>query len=260
MAPSYRTLWISDTHLGTNASRATELLDFLTEVRADRIYLAGDIVDLQRMKSRPMFPASHINVLYELVHLAEHGTEIVYLPGNHDHAFRNLVGRHVCGIPVKLEATHTTPAGKRLLVMHGDVLDGRIRSGTNLETFGAAAYRLLSEADVLYNRLRRRLGRDYLPIASGIKHGLKSAREYIARFEMVAAQYASERGYDGVVCGHIHKPCIRQIGDSLYANDGDWVEHRTALAESSDGTLTILNWKFDTVQVEALDPALASAA
>lgn len=260
MASSYRTLWISDTHLGTNASRATELLDFLTEVRADRIYLVGDIVDLQRMKARPMFPDSHISVLNELVHLGDRCTEVIYVPGNHDHEFRNLAGRHICGIPVMLEAIHTTPAGQKLLVMHGDVLDGRIRSGTNLEAFGAAAYILLSEADAFYNRLRERLGRDYLPIASAIKHRLKSAREYIARFEIIAAQYACERGFDGVVCGHIHKPCIRRIDGSLYANDGDWVEHRTALAESADGTLTILNWKFDRVEVESLDPDLANAA
>jgi UDP-2,3-diacylglucosamine pyrophosphatase LpxH len=253
-------LWISDTHLGTKAARVTELLDFLSEVRADRIYLVGDIVDLQRMKSRPLFPASHINVLTELMHLANRGTEVIYVPGNHDFEFRQLVGRDICGIPVMMEAKHTTPAGRRLLVMHGDVLDGRIRKGTNLEKFGAAAYFLLSEADVLYNRLRSRLGQDYLPIASGIKRRLRSAQEYIERYETVAAEYARQRGFDGVVCGHIHKPCIRQIGTTLYANDGDWVEHRTALAESGDGTLQILNWQLNTVQVESLDPALASAA
>jgi UDP-2,3-diacylglucosamine pyrophosphatase LpxH len=220
----------------------------------------GDIVDLQRMKSRPLFPAAHINVLAEILHLTNQGTEVIYVPGNHDHEFRNLVGRDICGIPVLLEASHTTPAGKKLLVMHGDVLDGRIRKGTNLEKFGAAAYFLLSEADVLYNRLRGRLGQEYLPIASGIKRRLRSAQEYIERYENVAAEYARERGFDGVVCGHIHKPCIRKIGDTLYANDGDWVEHRTALAESTDGTLQVLNWQLDTVQVESLKPALAPAA
>ena len=260
MAPSYRTLWISDIHLGTKPSRATDLLNFLNEVRADRIYLVGDIVDLERMKVSPIFPKSHLNVIAKLVQLANQGTEVIYIPGNHDHEFRNTVGKEICGIPVMYEASHELPSGQRLLVVHGDILDGRIRKGTNLEKFGAAAYAMLTEADVLYNRLRESLGGEFMPVCSGIKRRLKSAREYIERFENVAAQYALERGFDGIVCGHIHRPEIRQIGDSLYANDGDWVEHRTALAESMDGTLQILNWRLDGVQVEELAPALAPAA
>ena len=260
MTLSYRTLWISDLHLGTEASRANELLDFLAEANAERIYLVGDIIDLQRMKSRPMFPDAHMRVIAELMRLANRGTEVIFIPGNHDFEFRNLVGREIAGIPILLEGSHMTPTGQKLLIMHGDVLDGRIRTGTNLERFGAAAYFLLSEADVLYNRLRERLGHDYLPVGAAIKRRLKSAQEYIERYEIAAADYALERGFDGVVCGHIHKPCIRHIGGAIYANDGDWVEHRTALAESSDGTLQILNWQLDTIEVKALDPALAPAA
>ena len=260
MTASYRTLWISDLHLGTKASRANELLDFLSEVQAERIYLVGDIIDLQRMKSRPMFPNAHINVISELMRLANRGTEVIFIPGNHDYEFRNMVGREIAGIPIMLEASHTMPTGEKLLVIHGDVLDGRIRKGTNLERFGAAAYFLLTEADVLYNRLRERLGGQYLPIGAGIKRRLKSAKEYIERYEIAAARYAIERGFDGVVCGHIHKPCIRRIDGALYLNDGDWVEHRTALAESSDGKLQILNWQLDTVEAQTLDTALAPAA
>ncbi len=257
---SYRTLWISDLHLGTEASRANELLDFLAEAQAERIYLVGDIIDLQRMKSKPMFPDTHMRVISELMRLANQGTEVIFIPGNHDFEFRNLVGREIAGIPIMLEGSHMTPNGQNLLIMHGDVLDGRVRRGTSLEKFGAAAYVLLSEADVLHNRLRERLGHGYLPMAAAIKRRLKSAREYIERYEIAAAEYALERGFDGVVCGHIHKPCIRNIGGAIYANDGDWVEHRTALAESTDGTLQILNWQLDTIEVKTLDRALAPAA
>ena len=260
LAPSYRTLWISDVHLGTKSSRASDLLNFLSEVRADRIYLVGDIVDLERMKVSPIFPEAHLGVIAKLVQLANRGTEVIYIPGNHDHAFRATVGRAICGIPVMFEASHQLPSGQKLLVTHGDVLDGQIRKGTNLEKFGAAAYALLLEADVIYNRLRESMGRDFMPICSGIKRRLKSANEYIERFEEVAARYALDRGFDGIVCGHIHRPGIRRIGDSLYANDGDWVEHRTALAESADGTLQLLNWQLDTIHVEVPDPALAPAA
>ena len=141
-----------------------------------------------------------------------------------------------------------------MLVTHGDVLDRQIRKGTNLEKFGAAAYAVLLEMDVLYNRLRESIGRDFTPVCTSIKRRLKSADEYFERFETVAAQYALDRGFDGIVCGHI------RIGDCLYANDGDWVEHRTALSESPDGSLQLLNWQQDTIQVESLDSALAPAA
>ena len=260
MTASYRTLWISDVHLGTHAARAGDLLEFLGKVRADRLYLLGDIVDLKSLKSRPMFPRQHLAVIAELVELARSGTEVIYIPGNHDWEFRNMVGRDICGIPVLLEACHTTPAGQRLLVTHGDVLDGAIRTGTNLEKFGAAAYYLLLQADVLFNRLRRSLGQDYFPISASIKRRLRSANEYIARYETVAAKYASRRGFDGIVCGHIHRPRLARIGDSLYANDGDWVEHRSALAEAADGTLQILNWHADTIRVHAPGDAHSLAA
>ena len=260
MAASYRSLWISDVHLGNKAAHADDLLNFLAEVRAERIYLVGDIVDLERLKWRPIFPESHLRVIAELVNLATRGTEVIYIPGNHDYEFRGMTGRDICGIPVMLEATHTTTAGQKLLVMHGDVLDGQIRKGTNLEKFGAAAYFVLMECDTIINRIRRSLGQDYFPIVASIKRKLRGANTYIERFEQVAAEYAAGRGFDGVVCGHIHRPGIRRIGDTLYLNDGDWVEHRTALAESADGSLQILNWQQDAVQVEALGKAPSLAA
>ena len=243
MPSSYRTLWLSDIHLGTNACRAEDLLHFLADVSADKIYLTGDIIDLERMKTRAIFPETHLNVLTRLVQLSQSGTEIVYIPGNHDFQLRELAGRDIYGIPVMLEATHLTRDGRRLLVTHGDLLDRLVRQGTGLEQFGAAAHRVLVNLDVIVNQLRSRLGREYLPISAGIKQRLSSANEYIRRFEEIAARHAAERGFDGIVCGHIHRPCIRDIDGTRYANDGDWVEHRTALAESDDGNLQILQWK-----------------
>ena len=251
MAERFRSLWLSDVHLGTGACRAAELLDFLEEVRADKIYLVGDIVDLERMKTRPRFPDVHRAVVSKLVSLASDGTEVVFVPGNHDFEFRALAGREICGIPVLLEAAHQTLAGQKLLVMHGDVLDGRIREGTNLEKFGAAAYFLLTEADILINRFRRSLGHDYYSMSASLKARLSRARQYVERFEAVAAQYAAERGFDGVVCGHIHKPNVRYIDGVLYANDGDWVEHGTAFAETASGELKLLGWRRELVTIDA---------
>jgi UDP-2,3-diacylglucosamine pyrophosphatase LpxH len=260
VAASYRTLWISDVHLGNNASQANDLLNFLTEVRADRTYLVGDIVDLERLKRRPCFAETHLRVIAELVRLASQGTEVIYIPGNHDFQFRSWAGRDICGIPVALEAIHETATGRKLLVMHGDVLDRQIRQGTGLEKFGATAYLLLMEANTIINRIRRRLGQDYFPLMAGIKRRLRGANAYIERFEEVAAEYAAGRGFDGVVCGHIHRPGIRMINGCLYFNDGDWVEHRTALAESGDGSMQILNWQKDAVSVEVLGETTPLAA
>ena len=246
---SYRSLWISDVHLGTRASRAGELLEFLTAVKSDRIYLVGDIVDLERMKSKPRFCDKHMQVVSELVRLAKSGTEVLFIPGNHDYEFRNLVGQEIFGIPILMEAVHETAGGERLLVTHGDLLDGRIRKGTNLEKFGAAAYFLLSELEVMVNQWRRSLGRDYVSISMSIIHKLRGAREYIRRFESFAADLARERGLDGIVCGHIHKPNIRRFDGILYANDGDWVDHQTALGETPDGELQLLTWQKDEVSV-----------
>lgn len=245
VAITYRSLWLSDIHLGTRACRAGELLKFLDEVEADRIYLVGDIIDLERMKVRSWFPDTHMRVIAEFARRAGNGSSVTFVPGNHDVEFRSLAGQEILGIPIELEACHRTPDGRRLLVTHGDLLDGRIRQGTNLEKFGAAAYDLLTDAEVVINQWRQSLGRDFVRVAASIKHRIKSAREYISRFETIAAQYATERGFDGIVCGHIHKPNVRTIDGCLYANDGDWVEHSTALAETLDGELKILGWQTD---------------
>lgn len=255
MTSGYRTLWLSDIHLGTRSSRAEDLLHFLEETRAERIFLVGDIVDLQRMKSRPLFAEAHLRVVAELISLANRGTEVIYIPGNHDYEFRGIAGRDICGIPVLLEACHMTPCGKKLLVTHGDVLDERIRMGTNLEKFGAAAYFLVRQVDASLNSLRRALGQEYFPLSALVKKKMRGAQEYIQRFESIAAEYANWRGYDGIVCGHIHRPAIRNINGTLYANDGDWVEHGTALAEATDGQLEILGWESDTVIQSAVPAA-----
>ncbi|MEL7450469.1 MAG: UDP-2,3-diacylglucosamine diphosphatase [Pseudomonadota bacterium] len=254
--PGFRSLWLSDVHLGTASSRAHELLALLDTVSVQRIYLVGDIIDILRMRQRPLFPDAHLRVIARLVQLAASGTEVIYVPGNHDAEFRGLAGRDICGISVRLEAEHTTAAGQRLLILHGDTLDPQVRQGTNLERFGAAAYNFILGADAAINQLRRRFGKDSFPISAAIKRRIRSANEYIARFEITTARHARERGFDGVVCGHIHRPAIRMIDGCLYANDGDWVEHGTVLAEDAAGVLQLLDWRGDPVASEA--PNLAA--
>lgn len=250
MAGTYRTLWLSDIHLGTRASRAADLLNFLDEVSADVVYLTGDIVDLERLKQRPAFPALHRQVIGRFLRMANTGTNVIYIPGNHDAEFRQLAGRDICGIDVELEVRHQTATGRHLLIVHGDCLEPAIGRRTKLEFVGAAAYQWLVEADAKLNRLRSRFGCEFSSISTSIKLRLKSANDYIHRFEELAARYAVTRGFDGIVCGHIHRPCIRRIDGVFYANDGDWVEHRTALAETADGRIEILRWNADSVIAE----------
>ena len=249
MNTNYRSLWISDLHLGNPAARAADLLKFLSAVQCERLYLVGDIIDLKRMKSRPLFPETHLDVLRKLLSLALKGVEVTYIPGNHDYEFRDLVGRDLCGVHVALEVEHVTAVGERLLVTHGDILDRAVRRGTSLEQFGAAAYNVILQLDAKVNELRDRMGREHISISRRIKERLASANEYISRFEQAAARYARDREYHGIVCGHIHRPSMLMIDGIRYTNDGDWVEHRTALAETGDGQLQLLRWAHNQVHV-----------
>lgn len=251
MSQHYRAVWISDVHLGTSPSRAGDLLDFLDQITADTIYLVGDIVDLKRLKVKPCFPATHRAVLGRIIQIAQGDTRVVYVPGNHDFEFRMIAGREICGVQVLRETMHETAAGERLLVFHGDLLDGAIRKGTNLERFAAAAYTWLIEADVRITTLRQRFGAEFSPVITNIKNRLNLANEYIRRFEATAADYARARGFDGVICGHIHRPGIRMIDGVRYANDGDWVEHRTAIAEDHKGNLHLLRYKSSGILTDA---------
>ena len=261
MSNTYRTLWVSDVHLGTTECRAADLLAFLDNTETDKLYLVGDIIDLERMKQKPRFTGLHRQVVSRFVQLSAAGTEIVYVPGNHDHECRDLAGREVCGIPVRLEAIHKTADGRQLLVTHGDLFDREVRRGTSLEAFGASAYRMLLQIDVMVNHVRAQLGHAHLAISQRVKQRLALANEYIRRFEVVAARHAADKGYDGIVCGHIHQPELRYIDGVLYANDGDWVEHRTALGERADGSLELIGLQGgEVVRHEQSDASSLAAA
>lgn len=246
MTITYRSVFVSDVHLGTSASRAADLLDFLQTVKAERLYLVGDIIDIEQMKGRSSFTPDHHKVISTVLKLAAEGTDVIYIPGNHDREVRALAGSTLKGVHIRIEDTHVAADGKRYLVTHGDVLDQHVRKHSNLELFGAAAYQILLELDVRINQLRARFGREQIPISARLKQRVASAKRYIAKFEAFAAKYARKRGFDGIICGHIHKPEIRDIDGIRYANDGDWVEHRSALAEGEDGTMSLVHWNSAT--------------
>ncbi len=238
----FRTIWISDIHLGTAGCNADLLVDFLHSVECETLYLVGDIVDGWRLKKGWYWPSRHNDVVRRILKLAVRGTRVIYIPGNHDEVFRDYAGLHFGGVEIALEAVHITADGRRLLVTHGDLFDGVVLYARWLAFLGDQAYTLLLKANVIVNAVRRRLKLPYWSLSAHLKKRVKNAVQYVCRFEEAVAHEAFARGIDGVVCGHIHYAEIRQIGGVTYYNDGDWVESCTALVEAADGTVTILDW------------------
>ena len=238
----YRTIWISDIHLGTRGCKAGFLLDFLKHTDSETLFLVGDIIDIWRMRRSWYWIQPHNDVVQKLLRKARKGTRVVFIPGNHDEIFREYVENHFGGIEVATDAVHDTADGRRLLVLHGDKFDAVVRYARWLAVLGDSAYAVALAANHWLNGLRRWMGYPYWSLSAYLKHRVKNAVEYIGRFEEAVAEEARRRGVDGVVCGHIHKAEIRDIGGITYCNDGDWVESCTALVEHMDGRLEILSW------------------
>nr|WP_265587902.1 UDP-2,3-diacylglucosamine diphosphatase [Sphingomicrobium arenosum] len=239
---AYRTIFISDTHLGTPGCNADLLYDFLRSVDCDTLYLVGDIIDGWRLKKGWYWPPRHNDVVRTVLKLAQKGTRVVFVPGNHDELFRDYVGLSLGGIEIVGEEVHHTADGRRLLVLHGDQFDGVVVYHKWLAVLGDHAYTALLKLNRWVNLARKLFGKPYWSLSAYLKLKVKNAVSYIGEFERVVADEAARRGVDGVVCGHIHHAEIRRIGDITYYNDGDWVESCTALIEHFDGSMQILNW------------------
>ena len=238
----YRAIWISDVHLGTPGCQAKFLLDFLKHNESDTLYLVGDIIDGWRLKKSIYWPQSHNDVVQKILRKARKGTEVVYVPGNHDESIRQFLGLSFGEIKVVPEAIHTTADGRKLWITHGDLFDGVMQYAKWLAYVGDNLYSLILYLNRYLHLLRVRMGMQYWSLSQYLKHQVKNAVSYIADFEMIMAREARLRGCQGVVCGHIHKAEIRMIDNLLYCNDGDWVESLTALVETHEGELKIVHW------------------
>ena len=238
----YRTLWISDIHLGTPGCQAKYLLDFLRHNESDTLYLVGDIIDGWQLRKGWYWPQSHNDVVQKLLRKARKGTRVIYVPGNHDSMARQFMGLAFGDIEVADEIVHVTATGKRLLVTHGDLFDGVMQHARWLAYLGDSAYTMTLVLNRWFNRMRTRFGYPYWSLSQYLKHKVKNAVSFISAFEKVMTEEARRRECDGVICGHIHKAEIRTIDGLLYCNDGDWVESLSALAETADGQLEILYW------------------
>ncbi|MFN3726663.1 MAG: UDP-2,3-diacylglucosamine diphosphatase [Allosphingosinicella sp.] len=249
----YRTIWISDVHLGTRGCNDRMLIDFLDHVDSETLYLVGDIIDGWRMKKRFYWPERHSAIVRRVMKRAIRGTRVIYIPGNHDEMFRQFTGMNFGGVEIRSKAIHTTADGRKLLVVHGDEFDAIVLAHRWLAFLGDWAYRTLMQLNVAVNMFRRFFGMEYWSLSKHAKHRVKSAVSVISRFEEALAHEAKVKGVDGVVCGHIHTAEIRDFGGTVYYNDGDWVEGCTALVEHDDGTMEILHWP-DEIKKRADQP------
>jgi UDP-2,3-diacylglucosamine pyrophosphatase LpxH len=239
----FRAIFISDVHLGTPGCRAEHLLEFLRQTESDHLYLVGDIVDGWQMKRRWYWHQSHNDVVQKVLRKARKGTRVTYVAGNHDEALRHFLGLAFGGIEIRDECVHVTADGRRLLVTHGDLFDAVVQRARWLARLGDALYGLALKLNRWFNHMTARLGWSYWSLSQFLKHRVKNAVSYMTDFEEALAHEARRRGLDGVVCGHIHRAEIREIGGVLYCNDGDWVESLTALVELESGELRLVDWR-----------------
>ncbi|MEN2785909.1 UDP-2,3-diacylglucosamine diphosphatase [Sphingomonas qilianensis] len=250
----FRTIWISDVHLGTRGCNAAMLIDFLDHVDSETLYLVGDIVDGWRLRKKFYWPVAHNDVVWRLLKRAKRNTRVVYIPGNHDEMFRQFVGLDFGGVEIRRQAIHNTADGRALLVLHGDEFDAITLAHRWLAHVGDAAYNLLMALNRGLNAYRRFFNLPYWSLSKHAKAKVKKSVEFISNYEEVVAQAAAHKGVDGVVCGHIHTAEYRDIDGIEYYNDGDWVEGCTALVEHFDGRMEVLHWA-DEIAARDVVPA-----
>ncbi|PWU13846.1 MAG: UDP-2,3-diacylglucosamine hydrolase [Verrucomicrobia bacterium] len=243
----YRAVWISDVHLGTKHSQVHKLLEFLRETECDYLYIVGDLLDGWQLR-RKWYWADEYNVLIQkLLRKNRKHTKVIFIPGNHDEFLEKFVGINFGSVRLVERAIHFAADGKRYLVIHGHQFDGLTQFNRVLERLGSALYDRILDLNVWINRIRRMLGFGYWSFASYVKQKAKGAVKYVTDYEEAMVQFARKNGMAGIICGHIHRPEIRQIGDMVYMNCGDWIENCTALVEDFDGKFGLIKYHENNV-------------
>jgi UDP-2,3-diacylglucosamine pyrophosphatase LpxH len=238
----YRTIFMSDLHLGTRSSQAELMLDFLRHHDADTIFLVGDIIDGWRLRGGWYWPQTHNDVMQKLLRKVRRGAAMIFVPGNHDEFARQFLGLSFGGIEIRRNAIHVAADGRRYWVTHGDEFDVVVRHAKWLAFFGDWAYDTAIFLNTHFNRLRRAFGFGYWSFSAWAKLKVKNAVNFIGAFERELAAEAKRRGADGVICGHIHHAAIREIDGVAYVNTGDFVESCSVVVERDDGAMEIVYW------------------
>ena len=251
----YNAIFISDVHLGTKGCKAELLSNFLKYNSSSKLYLIGDIIDGWKIQQNKwVWKQTHSNVIRRILGLAKRGTEVIYVLGNHDEFIRPLLPYNINFGKIKIanQYTHSGIDGKKYLVVHGDLFDGITRLAPWVSFLGDKAYDVLLSLNTQFNRIRHRFGFGYWSLSQYLKHRVKRAMDFIFRFENNLADYCIKRGFDGVICGHIHHAEIKTIKGIRYMNDGDWVESCTALVENINGSWEIIYWTKEMIDVDTI--------
>lgn len=239
---AFRTIFISDVHLGTRDARTDYLLEFLQHSECENLYLLGDIFDLWKLRRGWYWPSINNQIVQLVLNKAKHGTRVVYIPGNHDEKLRDFHGMSIQGIEILPELIHETADGRRLLLTHGDEFDSVVLTNWFASLVGNIGYDVFLWLNRQYNGMRRRLGFPYWSLSTYLKSHVKNAMSHIERYAEACIHEARNRGYDGVVSGHIHHAGISDVSGISYFNTGDWVENCTALAEDEHGQISVIHW------------------
>ena len=239
----YRSIFLSDIHLGTRGCQVERLLDFLREHESEKLFLVGDIIDFWAMNRTIHWSPLQNTLVQKVLRRARHGDQVVLIPGNHDEALREYVDTSFGDIQVVRELIHTAADGRRYLVLHGDEFDQVTRHHRWVAVLGDIAYNFLVRLNAWLSWLRRTLRiPGYWSLAGYAKRRIKSAVSFIYDFEDSVIHAVRERGLDGVICGHIHSAAIREVGGLTYINCGDWVDSCTAIVEHADGRMELIAW------------------
>ncbi|CAB4163006.1 UDP-2,3-diacylglucosamine hydrolase [uncultured Caudovirales phage] len=239
---SYKTVFISDIHLGARMSQADKLLDFFKTFECEKMYLVGDIIDCWAMRGKSYWPQHHNDVVQKLLRRARKGTEIIYIPGNHDEFMREYCDAEFGHILLQRESVHVGVDSKIYYVTHGDQFDVVTTNAKWLAHLGSWAYDISIMISLGLNKIRHTLGMPYWSLSSYLKQTVKESVNFIGNYEETLSDYVNRKGYDGIICGHIHHANIRKIGNMTYINCGDWVESMTAVVEHHDGRFELIEW------------------
>lgn len=253
MQKTYRSIFISDIHLGSRDCKATQLNSFLKNNSTDTLYLVGDIIDGWKIQqNRLRWAQSHTDVVRQILKHAKQGTQVIYVVGNHDEFIRPLLHHTLVFASIEFcnQVEHLGADGKRYLVVHGDLFDGISRLAPWLSFLGDRAYDVILSLNSKFNWLRHKFGFGYWSLSKYLKGKVKKSVDFIFQFEKNLAGYCKKRGFDGVICGHIHHAEIKDIDGIAYMNDGDWVESLTALVEHHNGTWELVTWTTKNAEKE----------
>ena len=239
---NYRSIWISDFHLGTRGCQSELLLEFIKHTQSEKLYLVGDIIDGWALKNTWYWPQSHNDVVQKILRKARHGTEVFYISGNHDEVMRGFVPVNFGGVSILNQVIHETVDKKKYLVVHGDQFDGIIQCAKWLAMLGSITYDFLIYFNRYINFFRKKLGYEYWSLSNYLKFTVKNAVKFVSEYEKLVSNYAKQFKVEGIICGHIHHANMQSMNGIHYINDGDWVESCTALVEHFDGKLELINW------------------